>query len=1045
MNKNNVSMIKRRNKCHLVARKASVKESKIVSWGRIMGKKLFSMSVLVFMILIIAGINTSAYAACKQCSDGNHGKCTAPQKYAWNSSYGASGHVKTCCCGGIQTVPHIMGYVNQGSSGHIYKCICCSYVPSGSTTVSHTLSNNKCTVKGCGYTTSGAINLTAGTFLEDKYQFYTSSTASNIQLNITGASTSAYKAAVGIKENASDSWTGIPAIEMTANGSGKWKVTLDMSDYSDGTYMVGAQVVESGGNFSVDFPTVYIIIDNTAPTATASDKVYGNNVSINLSDSLSGIKYWAVTTTNKMPTTSGTTCVTTGNTLDYWYKTDNVTSATVTFTKKLDVATYYVWCKDLCGNTGYSTFKITKASITPKVTMEGYTYGVSKNDPIISGNSGDGKVTYFYSASNKNTGGTDWANVANSTSLNAGTYYIYANVAATKNYNAATTSAVEFKIEKGNPIATVSIVGVRNPGETLSASVSTLTNGAKTYQWWYSTSSTATSGTNISGQTGSTYLITADMQDKYVGCTVNIAEGTNYKPCIGISVGVLIQVAAKNYSVGSLYYSKLSEAYAAVKSSGTTGTIKVEESNVDSSVFEVENGYKVTINTNGKTVTKASSGLVNNGELIITGTGIITTERANINAIATLISNNGTLEIESGTLINEGLQAATWYALENSDSGNITINGGTIKTILSSGVTSTNYGRTIGTSGTLNINGGIIKNESMNGYTILDWWSGNSGLINITAGTITNLAENAAVHVSSNSKDVSISGGTIEGGENGVVYSSSGTLEVTGGKIVGDNCGIYNASLSSTIIIGEEGAPVSVTTPEIKGEKYGIDTISGFEFYDGILKGITDAYNNKINERENGYDIKIGTEGSYTTATLIECIPKIISLLINGGNTTTKNLEVIVEVEAENSTEMYISNTNTMPSDAEWMTFKKYSKHKLTSNNANKTIYVWTKNQYGRVSEVKTANISLEATYTIKLVNKQIYNGNSNYSVKYALKAEDGEWTWQTTPTFLALVPNKTYYAKTMIEDERGISGESEEASFKAVYNASDKLELQNL
>jgi hypothetical protein len=96
------------------------------------------------------------------------------------------------------------------------------------------------------------------------------------------------------------------------------------------------------------------------------------------------------------------------------------------------------------------TLTINKASISPTVSMSGYTYGGTKSTPSITGNTGNGTVTYYYNTSNSNSGGTAWTQVTNSTYLNAGTYYMYATVAATTNYNSVTTATKSFTISKAN-------------------------------------------------------------------------------------------------------------------------------------------------------------------------------------------------------------------------------------------------------------------------------------------------------------------------------------------------------------------------------------------------------------------------------------------------------------------------------------------------------------------------------------------------------------------------------------------------------------------
>lgn len=82
---------------------------------------------------------------------------------------------------------------------------------------------------------------------------------------------------------------------------------------------------------------------------------------------------------------------------------------------------------------------------TPTVTMGGYTYGNDASTPSISDYVGGGAVSYYYNTSNSNTGGTAW-NATNPPSLPVGTYYMYAVVTGTDNYNGYITATDEFEV-----------------------------------------------------------------------------------------------------------------------------------------------------------------------------------------------------------------------------------------------------------------------------------------------------------------------------------------------------------------------------------------------------------------------------------------------------------------------------------------------------------------------------------------------------------------------------------------------------------------------
>ena len=84
-------------------------------------------------------------------------------------------------------------------------------------------------------------------------------------------------------------------------------------------------------------------------------------------------------------------------------------------------------------------WKITKAPITPVVTIADTVYGETLN-PSVSGNPENGAVTYTYYS--------DEACTTSVTPQNVGTYYVKAAVAATDNYQEATTDAKSFQITK---------------------------------------------------------------------------------------------------------------------------------------------------------------------------------------------------------------------------------------------------------------------------------------------------------------------------------------------------------------------------------------------------------------------------------------------------------------------------------------------------------------------------------------------------------------------------------------------------------------------
>ncbi len=104
-----------------------------------------------------------------------------------------------------------------------------------------------------------------------------------------------------------------------------------------------------------------------------------------------------------------------------------------------------------------TSFTIAKANIgEPVVAIADYTYEGTKSEPSISSFPGEGKVTFYYSTANASEDGTAWSSVKDSKSLDAGTYYMYAVVDPTINYNGYTTATKKFIISKAdiNPTVT---------------------------------------------------------------------------------------------------------------------------------------------------------------------------------------------------------------------------------------------------------------------------------------------------------------------------------------------------------------------------------------------------------------------------------------------------------------------------------------------------------------------------------------------------------------------------------------------------------------
>ena len=102
---------------------------------------------------------------------------------------------------------------------------------------------------------------------------------------------------------------------------------------------------------------------------------------------------------------------------------------------------------------GRSNITVEKVQQYGKVSMDDYVYGETPSTPSLTDRTGDGSVTYYYSTTNSNSGGTKWENIQADT-LNAGTYYMYAELGETENYDSFTTACEKFRVLRAMPTCT---------------------------------------------------------------------------------------------------------------------------------------------------------------------------------------------------------------------------------------------------------------------------------------------------------------------------------------------------------------------------------------------------------------------------------------------------------------------------------------------------------------------------------------------------------------------------------------------------------------
>ncbi|MCR5054734.1 MAG: hypothetical protein K6A69_07820 [Lachnospiraceae bacterium] len=158
--------------------------------------------------------------------------------------------------------------------------------------------------------------------------------------------------------------------------------------------------------------------DSTAPTidgaTDGASYVYGNNITLSVTD---------------------------GGELD----TVKINGETKTSSETIqDAGSYTVTATDKAGNTSTIAFTITKAPINVGASIEGWTYGGTASTPSVTGNTGNGTVTYEY----KVQGAAD-STYTTTVPVNHGDYTLRATVAATDNYQGGSATA-DFSIAKAD-------------------------------------------------------------------------------------------------------------------------------------------------------------------------------------------------------------------------------------------------------------------------------------------------------------------------------------------------------------------------------------------------------------------------------------------------------------------------------------------------------------------------------------------------------------------------------------------------------------------
>lgn len=189
-------------------------------------------------------------------------------------------------------------------------------------------------------------------------------------------------------------------------------------------------------------------------------------------------------------------------------------------------------------------------------------------------------------------------------------------------------------------------------------------------------------------------------------------------------------------------------------------------------------------------------------------------------------------------------------------------------------ISNTSSTSVITNNGTISIQNGTIQMTSTNAAINNE----NGGSITVTGGRIISTGGKASIYnkvgtveISGNAYLSSNASGRVDGMERGTVQNlAGGTATITGGEII-DTVGAA-VSNNGTLTIGiKSDGTINTALPSITGKTYGVKNNSGktFNFYDGVLKGETKAYDGTVTAYEPNTQEASTTEGTYKTVYLV--------------------------------------------------------------------------------------------------------------------------------------------------------------------------------
>ena len=343
--------------------------------------------------------------------------------------------------------------------------------------------------------------------------------------------------------------------------------------------------------------------------------------------------------------------------------------------------------------------------------------------------------------------------------------------------------------------------------------------------------------------------------------SITIDEGVTIK---GVTA---INTTTEGYTISVTKASILGSVNGII-TTGANTTVTVDSSTVkgiDGNGIGVNGSSTITV-TNS-TVTAKTDAICPQGN-----NDIVTVENSNIEATSSAIafySSYSTNNIKSSTLTSSsyGLYLNAYYMTIN-------LTGNTIKCTNGIAIHDVNGGTT---QNNVTISGGTVEATS---HAIHTYYT-NITTSNVTIKTTANSRDNYCIYEAYNGPTITINEGTkliantasglrctsttvindveITANNNdgfGILTTDYGNLTILGGTIYGKKYGLYQNSSNATTTLGNSETALSITTPVIEGDTYGVNKEAGkINFYSGRVKGKTDSYNGKFSKVRKGHKV----------------------------------------------------------------------------------------------------------------------------------------------------------------------------------------------